>query len=222
MNYSKKIKDRAASPKFLLSKNDNLDKFKTLEIAIYGNELVKIHYQLESSDEVYISKLLYSTSVNSDLLGVLDFYIEIISGKPYEVTNRINLKEIDYYARENQEVSFEAYSPELLSLLNIGHGLYKEIENGLRDRQVKEFIKKEIPVSYSEQIEEFEEFLATHIYENYLFYSIIFDFIDYEENVLTLSCSKRLDSMREDRFIESLRKYFHLNDNVSIKIKMPH
>ena len=138
------------------------------------------------------------------------------------MTNRINLKEIDYYVREDQEVSFEAYSPELLSLLNIGHGLYKEIENELRDSQVKEFIKKEIPVSYSEQIEEFEEFLATHIYENYHFRGFVFDFIDYEDNELVLSCSSKLDSKRKESFLECLNQYFILNDSLSIKIKMPH
>jgi hypothetical protein len=163
MQFSEAILQRAGSPHF---KNIALKPLLSIELKRLAC-WIDVSYDIQNASEVCIQNLQYNTDLKNDYLGVLDGYMSLCEGKPIEVLDRITPKELDYFLRDKaNEVSFEFYSAEIYEILSLGEKIYQLI-NGEKIKPPFYAISlygDYTGLSFSEQIEWFEEFCAEFIY----------------------------------------------------------
>jgi hypothetical protein len=187
--------------------------FLDISLSRVGGE-VRVFYSTKKTDEIYFDELCYTTEIEGDELGYIEAYINLAQGKPVEGVDRISIKEFDYFLRkENSVPSFSHYEPEMFDILSIGEELRKKI---IPRVIVEEFIlnlENDGPfeeLSYSEQLDYIEEFLAKYIYSEKKFEAYSFDF-EIDSDIVITVASTGLLSKDNMSFIETgLIRELHL------------
>jgi hypothetical protein len=180
------------------------------------NDSVHIRFNTVEGEEVCIDELCISSGLTGPYKGVIVGYQELITGKPVEVLDRLTPKEIDYYLRDETTVpAFEFYGKELYEILSIGELIMEKLGN--KDKENSSLFDVSLDgtfkeLSFSEQIEYFEEFCSTFIYRNPKFINIFLDIEEVEEESLVLSCEGKIVPLQllaiEEKFNEEFETSF--------------
>lgn len=155
------------------------------------NCVINISYSLEQADELCLKEIFVETDLSGTYLGVLNGYLSLVFGKPVEVLDRLSPKELDYFLRdENSVPAFSYYTKELYEILSVGELIIKqikgkpaEIEKIFNQGEHGEFHE----LSFSEQIEFFEEFCSKRVYPEVRFQNIFMDIENIEDGRLVYS-----------------------------------
>jgi hypothetical protein len=151
-----------------------------------------IDYTTRQTEELYVDDLVYSTDTSDDNqnLKIIDFFFELLNGKPVEVFDRITVKELDFYIRSNRSIpAFPFYSQEHFEIVSIG----KKIYNHIAGKSLKKTIFYDLSrlgsysdLSFSEQIEYFEEFCSVFIYPMAIYKEVDLTICDIGDNDIVL------------------------------------
>lgn len=216
MKYSENVLLRSEQPKFIYSESSLKGALSVeLKDGKFGD--ITLFYDVHKSDEIYINNLTYQTEIKASFLGALDYYCELINGKPYEVINRIGLKELDFFIRgSSKKPSFVFYSAELYELLTLGEKIYKSL-NQKKNKVLTFCVSNMDDMPMTEQIEYFEEFLSVHIYPE--FQGIELDFEDFSDGKLILRRNFSIDDKGLKYITDTIHEHLGLN-RVGVKLEI--
>ena len=120
---------------------------------------------------------------------MIDLYFQLIEGRALESLDRVTAKEFDYFLRDDtKEGIFEFYDDKFYEILSIGEEILKSIKP--KDDFTRIFNGGEeefFDLSFSSQVEIFEEFFADTVYKHPKFHKIEFDVLDVSLYKVTLS-----------------------------------
>ncbi len=213
--FMKKIKTIISSFRANL-KQDNQE--YSLALNYYSYDFV-LYYNLSKEEDPKLINLFLD---DINLPEVLIAYLSLLQGTALEAIKRISAKELDYYLRDDSSKSFfEFYGPEVYKILEIGSKIYNHhlnfsIEDKIFDpKNAGNFLE----LSYSEQIEVFEEFLSKYIYPNTLYSLQDFEIEINARSITILYRGEKIDKRLESIFREKLPLEFYLSSNIEILIK---
>ena len=188
--FSQKVIQRQDSLKFY--KKSDLFK-KEFKVQAQLNELkvdVVVEFNTKQEDELLITDLSFDTTLSGEYLAVMDAFFEIINNKPLEAIDRVSIKELDYFLRdENSTPAFKFYNKELYEILSIGEDLQKA---GLPKKEEYSLVHNPelqgdyFDLSFSEQIELIEEVSAKHFYNDLNFRGLYLECDDIDDRVIQL------------------------------------
>ena len=146
--------------------NRDYDHSFTLDLP-YLKSKITIAFNLIQKGEVIFEEVVFESELTSRYLGVIDMYIGLLQKRALEASDRINIKEFDYYCRDSKEVpAFEYYNNELYEILGIGEQVFKLLRPNENDKQTA-LIGDDVnffELPFFEQIELLEEVLAIDLY----------------------------------------------------------
>lgn len=157
---------------------------------------INLFYNLTFEEDPKLQNLTLTKLPKTDFNALIVSYIHLLEGVAIEAVKRISIKELDYFLREDPKNSaFSFYSPDLYKILQIGQDLYKKhfpdqiiSEEDLFDNISLSFFD----LSFSEQIELFEEFLAKYIYSHPLYKKQEFELEEVKDQTIMLKYSGEL------------------------------
>ncbi len=176
-----------------------------MSLAHSGLELT-VGFNTIQLEEIIIEDLCYQVNKVTDFLRIVDFYFELLNGKPIEVFDRLSLKELDAFINDGKRGSvIGPYGVEHFEILKLGSSIYNKVvesskgEEALYDQSIN---GKFIDLSFSEQIEYFEEFCARFIYPEVKFKNTEMDIVDILPHKITVDSSVdiRLLKLIEEKF----------------------
>ena len=146
-------------------KSDQVNLSLGFEFLDFG---LDISFSTRQAEELYVEDLFYYSESLDDNLNIVDFFFELLSGKPVEVFDRITVKELDFFIRSERSIpAFPFYSQQHFEIVAIGKKIYNHII-GISSDKADLYIVDELGpssvLSLSEQIEYFEEFCSQYIY----------------------------------------------------------
>jgi hypothetical protein len=180
-----------------------------LSLSHSGLELT-IGYNTIQLGELIIQDLCYQANVETDFLKIVDFYFELLNGKPIEVFDRLSLKELDAFINDGKRGSvIGPYGVEHFEILKLGSSIYNKVVESSKSEDVlfdPVICGKFTDLSFSEQVEYFEEFLAKFIYPDVQFKNIEIEIIDITpdevivESVATEKILRQIENMFNKEF----------------------
>ncbi|MDP7320066.1 MAG: hypothetical protein QF441_05625 [Bacteriovoracaceae bacterium] len=196
MKFAESIHQRALKPRFVLLEEEfpHDKEHISLELDLLESKL-DIFFSLEQRDELYFQFLCFKTQLKGPYLAVLDAYFEILMHRSFESINRVSLKELDYFFREDHsQPSFSVYTPELFEIIGIGEKLLASQIKITKEEKIfeKSSCGEFSELSLSEQIEFFEEFCSHYIYSSKSFKDVYLTVEDYTEDGLVLSSKNKI------------------------------
>ena len=156
----------------------------------------KIQYNLSVEEDPKLQNLTITKLPKTDFNALIISYIHLLEGVAIEAVKRISLKEFDFFLREvPTESAFLFYSPELYQIFRIGEEIYKKhfpdqviTEVNLMGKDSLDYYE----LSFSEQVELLEEFLAMYVYMHKDYKSQGFELLE-----VSNSCASVLINGRE-------------------------
>lgn len=205
MEFSQQIIKHSHSPKYkvLTHAADYIYILKLNNLNCYVELFLCIK---KHRDDDYIVQLNYKTALVGPYLGILDGLISLYQDKALQAITRITAKELDFFLRDRTSIpSVSYFDPKFYEILSIGK--YINDTHYKNEDKVKllssEFDGEFIDLSFSEQIEIFEEFLAKIIYKNSKFTNFRFDL----EDVSTKGVIIIYQVIGDDFFHDKLQDY---------------
>lgn len=203
MQFSDKIKKLSSSPNYHVSL-DRVDEFSNNYLFKLENLncYINILFDLKKiNGEDVLVKFNYYTSLEQDYLGILDGFFELLQNKPIEVIDRIRAKELDYYLRDfNDKSAVSFYDSHFYEILSLGKKtLDKYLGKEKKDLLYMDYDTDFELMSFAEQVEMFEEFLAKCVYPYKKYEHLKFDLDDFEDNILKINLNENLSKeLRQD------------------------
>lgn len=215
MKFSNKIQQKTQQALFQAREPSGFE-FEFKGELLRSSSVVTIYYEtLHKEGELCIGRIVYTTDLQSEYLGVLDGYIEFIKGKPVEVLDRITPKELDYFLRDKNSVpAFEAYSSELFEILSLGESILKiQLKKGglspLFNPEVDGVFND---LSFSEQVEFFEEFCSKYVNGDPSYDGVELSISNIDKNILEIDSFQELGEdkikMMEQKFNQEFSSQF--------------
>jgi hypothetical protein len=203
-NSHTKIIKLSASPKFLNSSQTPLNHLCHVHLEKLNVD-VTVFFKTVKRQELEVELANYHTELNNHYLGVLDGFFSLIQGRPIEAIDRFPIKELDYYLRDNNDVSaFSGYSQEIYEILSLGESMktliYGEKKIGFQfDPKTDGHF---FDLSTSEQYDLLEEFFAYYVYPYKEFPDVI-EIIEITENevILNIENEKITKLIKEKLFL---------------------
>jgi len=222
MEYSKNILNSAEKPNFKVDGPEFLkqEAIKHIHLQLLGQELFVGFDTIELDGEVCLTNISYATELSGNYLGILDALIGLFQNRPAEAIDRFPIKELDYFLRDDRSVSaMPGYSRELYELLSVGEELKLSVF-GQKSKEVTIFDPKVsgefCSLSFTEQIELFEEFMAYHIHPLNMVEIEQLGLDDVSDISITIECEKALTSEFEQEFVKLLKEKLFLQDVVVV------
>lgn len=166
MNFSKKTQALTTAPKFLNKNKIELNHLIHVQLNKLGID-VNVYFNTIKNEEIEIEIANYFTEYAGEYLGVIDAYFALIQNRPIEAADRLPIKELDYYLRDDQGVSaFSGYSQEVYEVLSIGEKIKSKIfgEKKIGFQYNPKVDGDFFDLSSSEQHELIEEIFAYYVY----------------------------------------------------------
>lgn len=139
-------------------------------------------------DDLFISEIHYYGS-KEDI--ILNGYLNLLIKRGVEVLDRISIKELDYFLREdNKEPFFDNISPELMKILELGERIKTKFSKSKYKSIVIYDPKIHGPfelMSYGEKLELIEEAIASDNLKNFQL-----ECIDYDNDNLKITSSIKI------------------------------
>lgn len=211
MEFSQAIIDRTSSPQFRVSdsKQGKDYLFKLDNLGVY----VELFLELEQrGDDQFITALNYKTALDSLYLGLVDGLIALYQDKALEAISRVSAKELDHFLRDEPSTPAVSYfDAKFYDVLSLGSKLVEKISG----KEKKEtYLFQEIDgdffeLSFSEQVELFEEFLAKKVYPFKQYDGIGFDLADVDDKISIEIQGRELGPLEND-FKVNLEKELNL------------
>ena len=220
MQFSQKIIDYSQNPQIKTNDIDSGHKTFLLKLETH-KAYIEINYYISQKDgEDYFEHLTYKTALLGPYLGIIEGLFSLCLDKPTEVMDRITAKELDHYLRDTpSNPSVEYYSQEFYEVLSIGEKLLKSIYKKEEDQLIYEELDAAFfELSFSEQIEAFEEFLSKHMYKDLLFRDMFFDLADCDDREVLITSNQRLKDDQKSEFLKQFKKELNLKE-VNIKFE---
>ena len=151
-----------------------------------------IYLNLVDEGELIVRDVHYELSRNIDQLGMIDLYFQMIEGRALESLDRVTSREFDHFLRDDSKIGiFEYYDDIFYEILGIGEQILKTLKpkdtsERLFDGGEEEFFD----LSFSSQIEIFEEFFSDTVYKHPMFHSIEYDVLDINLYQVVISVSE--------------------------------
>lgn len=219
MKFSDKILTFTNAPLF---QTQNLERdesylFKLEKHSAY----IELAFDITKRDgDEYFVNLSYKTALATPYLGILDGLVQLFQGKAIQAVERITAKELDYFLRDSQSIpALSYYDPKFYEILSIGEMINKKRygEKTARTFLFEEYDGLFFELSFSEQIEFFEEFLSRFIYKNEKFLGIQFDLEDVNDNEIRILTSQNISQGGIDVFLKIFKEEFDLSSDVEVK-----
>ncbi len=218
MHVSNKIHELSQNPQYNLldPKIDGED--LTIQLPHLGS-FITLKLRAQMQDELMLREIRYYSPLSGIYLGILDGFIQLIKDKAVEALDRLTPKELDYFLRDaNTEKAFEFYTREIYEILSVGEMIYHYFypKEKTTDFYNKEEQGEYSELSFSEQIEWFEEFMSKFIYPNPAYKDLVLDIIDINKDTIFIN-SKYEFSNNELRYIvEKFNAEFLTNYHFSL------
>ena len=151
-----------------------------------------IYLNLVDEGELIVRDVHYELSRNIDQLGMIDLYFQMIEGRALESLDRVTSREFDHFLRDDSKIGiFEYYDDIFYEILGIGEQILKTLKpkdtsERLFDGGEEEFFD----LSFSSQVEIFEEFFSDTVYKHPMFHSIEYDVLDINLYQVVISVSE--------------------------------
>ena len=179
-------------------------------------EPVKISFNTVQDEELCLAEVLFDTDLVGPYKGILMGYQKLISGKPVEVLDRLTPKELDYFLRDDTKIpAIEYYSKELYEILSIGELITKKLGMGQKEVAMLYDLNQNGPfldLSFSEQIEFFEEFCSSFIYSSKETPNLFFDVEDIDDEKISLIGRGSVTATR----LKALEKQFNIEFDTNL------
>lgn len=190
MFQSQKISDHFKAPKKRFEGNLPFTHKIHLDLSLLGLDLF-VYLELKDEGEQVIRNVRYETSGPNEFLGMIDLYFQLIEGRALESLDRVTAKEFDYFLRDDtKEGIFEFYDDKFYEILSIGEEILKSIRPKDDFKRIFDGGEEEFfDLSFSSQLEIFEEFFADTVYKHPKFHTIEYDVLDVKTYQITLSLS---------------------------------
>jgi hypothetical protein len=183
-------------------------------------ESIQISFNTIQNAELCIAEVSFHTELVGPYKGILMGYQELITGKPVEVLDRLTPKELDFFLRDDTKVpAIEYYAKELYEILSIGELITKKLGVGGKEVVKLYDLAQNGPfleLSFSEQIEFFEEFCSGHIYSNKETPDLFFDVEDIDDDKIYLIGRGSVTATR----LEELERQFNIEFKTNLIFKI--
>ena len=196
MFQSQKIKDSFKAPKKRFEGDHSFSHKVHVDLSLLQLDLF-VYLDLKDEGELIVRNVCYELSTSTDALGMIDLYFELIEGRALESLDRITAKEFDYFLRDDTKNGiFEFYDDKFYEILSIGEEVLKSIKpkdsfERIFDGGEEEFFD----LSFSSQVEIFEEFFADTVYKHPTFHKLEFDILDVKLYQITIATSRVLPEL---------------------------
>jgi hypothetical protein len=183
-------------------------------------ESIQISFNTIQNEELCIAEVSFNTGLIGPYRGILMGYQQLITGKPIEVLDRLTPKELDYFLRDDTKVpAIEYYAKELYEILSIGELITSKL--GIGGKEVVKLYDLAqngpfLELSFSEQIEFFEEFCSSYIYSSKDTPDLFFDVEDIDDDKICLIGRGSVTATR----LEELEKLFNIEFQTNIIFKI--
>lgn len=206
MDFSQLIQRRSFSP---LHRQDRISHksahlFKLDNLNIYVELGCRFR---EEAGDLFIVDLKYKTALDGIYLGLLDGLIELYQGKALEAISRVSARELDHFLRDDPKVpAVSFYNAEFYDVLSLGSKLVKKIVGHEKKELLlhEEYEEEFSELSFTEQIELFEEFLAKRIYPLKSYQGIKFDLVDVNAGEIFIEIRGRALGENKAEFVQNL------------------
>lgn len=216
MNFSNKTKSLSSSPQKLSTKRFTHNLSCTL---VKLNIRLDISFDTKQDDEIIVYNLYYDTSYRGEYLGVIDAFFELAENKPVEAIDRLGIKELDYFLRDQNSIpSFSFYSQELYEILSIGEEIKSlVIPKSKSEKLLFDFNNESFfDLSFSEQAELLEEIFAMELYPYKEFEDIEIEYLDCENEKIILS----IDPNPAGEVLKSVQLAIQKHTDLESKLKL--
>ena len=210
MDYSKKLKKHIEAP------------------TLYREMIVSPDYSYHSKRFGCDIDLLYEFSgerinfigfyapINSFARGVLNALLTLASGNPVGGLNRINAKELDFFIRDEANTpALPFYNDDFLNVFEITGSLYSYLISRKEDENIE--VSDFFDLSFSEQIEFFEELLAKEAYPHPRFHKYKFDLMDTDKDCLLIQVNEFLSQTDREYLEMKIKAFFKGVNSVIFK-----
>ena len=187
--------------------NIKINKFKQLPVKIHSPELsfhhklqinlpimncdLALYFKTEQNEEKCIKDICFELEGNLEYQGHIDLYLQMIEGRAIEALDRVNIKEYDYFLRDDVgQKLFEFYDDYLYEIIGLGEYIINYLKPSENKPDSKILKENEIfsTLSFSEQVEYFEEFLTKYIYQHKDFHQFEINLENLEKSNMTIEC----------------------------------
>lgn len=196
MFLSQKISNHFKAPKMRFEDEHNFSHKIHIPLTLLQMDLF-VYLELRDEGEKVIRNVRYETSHSTEQLGMIDLYFQLIEGRALESLDRVTAKEFDHFLRDDSKKSiFEFYDDKFYEILAIGEEILNTVQP--KDESKRIFVGGEeefFELSFSSQVEIFEEFFSDSVYKHPLFHTIEYDVLDVSLYQVTISVSALSDDI---------------------------
>lgn len=167
------------------------------------NLKTKIHifFNLKTESETILSQVNYELMDEVQERGVIDLFFSLIKNRAFESLDRVTNKEFDYFLRDDLKVgAFEFYDNKFYEILGIGEAIFNFLnpkDEGPEPLMKSNEVDRFYTISFSEQIEFFEELLARYVYGHGHYSTLDIEFEDVVDGVVVISISSPANGLEE-------------------------
>jgi hypothetical protein len=162
---------------------------------------IDIHFDVDSSSELVLQNASFELLDQVVYRGAIDLYFSLIDGRAIESLDRVTNKEFDYYLRDDLKIGvFEFYDNKFYEVLGIGEAILnflKPKNEGPTPLMVSNLEDRFFTISFSEQIEYFEELLARYVYGHIRYSELEIEIDDVVEQRVLVNISAREKGLEE-------------------------
>jgi hypothetical protein len=200
MKTTKKIQDHIDNPKNLVKVDGDYTHQFVHDLPSLRTK-IHIFFNMENEGEVILTEANYELMDEVQERGVVDLFFQLIQGRATESLDRVTNKEFDYFLRDDLKIGvFEFYDTKFYEILGIGEAILKFLnpkDDGPEPLMKNTAIDRFFTISFSEQIEYFEELLSRYVYGHGHYSTLEIEFDDIEDGVVVVSISKTANGLEE-------------------------
>lgn len=196
MSQSQKILNHFKAPQKRFEGDKKFTHKIHIDLTLLQRDLF-VYLELKDEGEMVVRNVEYEIAGDCEFLGMIDLYFELIEGRALESLDRVTAKEFDYFLRDDTKIGiFDFYDDKFYEILSIGEEVLKSIKPKEDFKRIFDGGETEFfDLSFSSQVEIFEEFFSDTVYKHPKFHKIEFDVLDVQMYQITLSVSSLSDDL---------------------------
>ena len=201
MKITKKIQERLDHPVNSFNFDAIEYQFNFVHELVHLKTKIHIYFNIDQKEDSTLGEISYELLDHIEYRGAIDLYFSLLKNRAIESLDRITNKEFDYYLRDDVKVGvFEFYDNKFYDVLGIGEAILKFIkpkENGPEPLMKSDLPDRFFTISFSEQIEYFEELLARYVYGHVRYSKLEIELEDALDNSIIITVSGRESGLEE-------------------------
>jgi len=179
MKRSKKILNAQSSPQHKFVGGHLFD--HKIEVNLpHHKSAMTLYFKVEKAEDDLLKEISYMFKKDSENKGMFDLYFQMIQGRAVESLDRVTTKEFDHFMRDaSADPIFKYYDDQFYEIIGIGEEILRYLHPKKKIKRIFEGSKEYfLELSFSEQIEIFEELFVKHIYNHPRFHDLEIDIVD--------------------------------------------